>query len=76
MGIVHNISQVSKNRGVYLHYALSFGPKNTLLGLAQSAPFRQYSSPGVERNLSLSLSFLKVRQFKLLTVTIVYEYVI
>jgi hypothetical protein len=55
MGNVHNISQVYKIRGVYSHYPLSFVPKNTFLGLAQSASFRQYtrSSQGVERNLSL-----------------------
>ena len=34
MDNVHNVSQVYKNRCVYLHYALSIGPKNTFLGLA------------------------------------------
>jgi hypothetical protein len=53
MANVHNVSQVYDNRRVYLHYALSFGSNNTFLGLTQSACFRQYSSPGVERNLSL-----------------------
>jgi hypothetical protein len=55
MGSVHSVSQVYKNIRVYLHYAMSYGPKSTFLGLAQSACFRQYSSPGVERNLSLFL---------------------
>ena len=53
MGNVHNVSQGYKNRRAYLHYALSFAPKNIFLGLAQSACFRQYSSPCVEGSLSL-----------------------